>query len=185
MCVGSHGAQVISYRPAHTSLTPARKQVGHNGAQPAIACLMMVLRKPMLPDCEFIDLERTGVNSNVVHSCQCLPDVSWQRGDQIGRLDDRAEPEHARKLEYNIAFYVLAQQRLLEQLRARPGGNGHVPLATVLLDTEPGAHTWMVRIGETDPVLHIELLLIHAAAEPRYMPDRQIGLAGFERAPRV
>lgn len=43
----------------------------------------------------------------------------------------------------------------------------------------------MMPVGQTDPVLVVQFLLINTAAQPRHVADREIGLAGFERAFRI
>ena len=44
-------------------------------------------------------------------SPMCLADVSRQRGDQVGGLDDRSQPEKARQLQHHLPLDVLTHER--------------------------------------------------------------------------
>lgn len=80
---------------------------------------------------------------------------------------------------------MASQQGLFQQLRARAGCDDHMPFIAILLERQSGAHAGMVRIREAYPILHIALLLVHAASKPRHVSYRKVGFAGFERPLRI
>ena len=55
------------------------------------------------------------MNREVIDLCQRLADMPWQRGNQVGRLDDRPQPEKARQLQHDVPLDPPRPARLDER----------------------------------------------------------------------
>lgn len=73
------------------------EQLNNHTTQPAIPRLVVIPRMPVLPHGKTIYRNRARMNGQIARLRECFADVTWQRGHQIGRLDDRSEPEETRQ----------------------------------------------------------------------------------------
>lgn len=72
---------------------------------------------PVLPDGKAVHGNGARMDGKIIGLRERFADVTRQRGDQIGSLDDRPEPQEAGQLKRDVTLDALARQRLFEQLR--------------------------------------------------------------------
>ena len=125
------------------------------------------------------------MNGEIVRLRQCLSNMSGQGGDQVCALDDRSEPKKTRQLQNDLTFNAFTSERLLKQLSASARRYGNVPLIAKLFDSEARPNPRVMTIGETHPVLIVQLLLIDSASEPGHITNRKIGFARLEGSFRI
>ena len=86
----------------------AAKQLSHQTAQPTIPGFVVISGVPVLSNGKALHRNRAGMDCEVIDLCQCLANMSRQRGDQVGGLDDRPQSKEARQLQNHLSLDVLA-----------------------------------------------------------------------------
>ena len=104
------------------------------------------------------------MDGQIVGLRERLADMARQRGEQIGSLHDRAEPEKAWQLKHDVPLDPLARQCLFEQLRPGARFDADMSLRAVPLLREPPSNARMMPVAEAHPVLLLKLLLVDSTA---------------------
>src|SRR6266851_2341066 len=102
--------------------------------------------------------------------------MAGQCRDQVRARHDGTKAQEAGQFQHYAPLYLRPGECGFQDLVASAGDDADMSLPFVICTREAATKPGVARVGEADPILSVECLLVEARLKRRDQAERQVGL---------